>query len=158
MDNMHNLLTCSCEKCYQWWKDAKFWEMKPLESPEGKIFKMNNLKYFEDLFATIKWELANEGYAVKFTIFQWNAYRDKDNRIIPDYQLSTAQSYPSNTNNIDEAEICFTGTIKWDGCSDWNCKTYYHCCSLKDIQFFSKIMEECWDIAGEEMSKHWDED
>lgn len=55
--------------------------------------------------------------------------------------------YPWN----GEQEVVFSGTIKWDGCSNWETpkECMLHICGPDMMLDFSKVLMKCYLIAGE---------
>lgn len=51
---------------------------------------------------------------------------------------------------VGEDEWEFTGTVKWDGCSDWNFNGSFHACTLDGLASLAKIMQKCWLINQEQ--------
>lgn len=42
----------------------------------------------------------------------------------------------------------FTGSVKWDSCSNWDLG-YFHGCSREDLGEVGEVMMRCWDWAKE---------
>ena len=70
--------------------------------------------------------------------------------------------------DIHEAQMSFTatrenscsieGTIKWDGCSNWDFQAdgvQAHFCGLEDVANFNAFMVELYRLAGEHIVR-WD--
>lgn len=56
--------------------------------------------------------------------------------------------------NIDEAEVYMHGSVKWDGCSNWNLQLDDDC-SRVEIGRISAILAACWDMTAKLLPK-WD--
>lgn len=59
------------------------------------------------------------------------------------------------TENLSEAQVFLSGSIKWDGCSNWhfddqdNCMLHF--CGVKDASSIGRLMERMYDITAAEM-------
>ena len=77
----------------------------------------------------------------------------------PLYHRRDSTSYPDPVEDISEAEVYAHGTVKWDGCSDWQLleaqRACLHSCSRGGIARHATAMERCWDWAGELIGERW---
>lgn len=61
------------------------------------------------------------------------------------------------TSNLDEAKPILTGSIKWDGCSNFQFPDdCYHWCGRKDAADFGKMIDRLYERAAS-MIKAWDD-
>ncbi len=51
---------------------------------------------------------------------------------------------------LEQANACASGSVKWDGCSDWDIE-HSHFCSREMIEHFSQILLWCWDYASKNL-------
>lgn len=60
---------------------------------------------------------------------------------------------------LAESEIYASGSVKWDGCSDWKFdeqdRCMLHGCTKDDLLNLGKILAECWDWTTT-LCPHWD--
>lgn len=54
---------------------------------------------------------------------------------------------------IEEAQIFASGSVKWDGCSNWHFDItddcMLHSCSREDLERISAVLVRCWDMTTE---------
>ncbi len=78
----------------------------------------------------------------------------------PLYERAGALSSGEDTEDIAEAEIVFSGFVKWDGCSHWQWNTehcMWHGCGLESIQHMGEAMRRVFILASERVAA-WDHD
>jgi hypothetical protein len=68
----------------------------------------------------------------------------------------------SGETDIKEAEVFLSGSVKWDGCSNWTFDeqdrgVMIHGCDKNDLLRIGKIMAECWEWT-KELCEKWDGD
>lgn len=44
--------------------------------------------------------------------------------------------------------LLLTGTVKWDGCSDWTTDEGFHACTRGQLVAIGEAMARCWDWAS----------
>lgn len=62
----------------------------------------------------------------------------------------------NDTENAVEADLLWHGTIKWDGCSNWDFHTtecMAHFCGMKDAVSIGALMARMYEIAARDLSK-----
>lgn len=55
-------------------------------------------------------------------------------------------------NCLDEEEFIIEGSLKWDGCSNWNFKSqdcWFHCCTREELEKYTHILQLGYDMAKE---------
>ena len=76
------------------------------------------------------------------------------------YHRRGATSWPDPVESIEDAEVYAHGTVKWDGCSNWQIdeaeRICLHGCSREDLLALGEAMARCWDWAGEVLDT-WDQ-
>lgn len=50
-----------------------------------------------------------------------------------------------------DSEPTFSGSIKWDGCSNWNCQVI-HFCEREWFVEFAHVLEICFDFTAANLS------
>jgi hypothetical protein len=63
------------------------------------------------------------------------------------HQYSHAMSFAI----IDYDEEILTGSVKWDGCSNWNSDACLHFCEREQFVHLSKLMELCFDFTAKNL-------
>lgn len=104
------------------------------------------LVYFEDIgFAAVA---TPSSHHVDFRIYEIFGYRDGAPVLIREDE----DGMVTDAATVDDAMICLEGSVKWDGCSNWNTLYdggfMYHGCTRRDLTNFGKVLERCWDIAS----------
>lgn len=54
----------------------------------------------------------------------------------------------------DYAEPIISGSIKWDGCSNWDFSKQYHFCSKTDAKNFGDLLPKLYEWASELMPEN----
>lgn len=59
------------------------------------------------------------------------------------------QDHCQNVEDIDECTPIVEGSVKWDGCSDWNFRNdvYIHFCTREGCLGIGQALAYCWDWA-----------
>lgn len=77
---------------------------------------------------------------------------------IPEWPRIGSTYSPDTVDSLDRAEIYLSGTIKWDGCSNWDFDgsggCALHFCTRDDLMRISMVMVYCWDWM-EELCPSW---
>lgn len=58
------------------------------------------------------------------------------------------------TEKIEEAEVVVSGSVKWDGCSNWDFHTdecMAHFCDRKGLTDFGELLGRLWDLAADKV-------
>lgn len=87
---------------------------------------------YEDIGYAIEAELGNGGYYASFKVY---------------------------TQNCGDWDVLFEGTVKWDGCSNWNfIHDHYplHFCGLEDVNRFNLLLQKIYKVAEELIGERWD--
>lgn len=62
------------------------------------------------------------------------------------------QSNMNPTENLAEAQVFLSGTVKWDNCSNWSFNVMesgmMHSCDRNGLQRVGDVMAYCWDYAA----------
>ena len=96
------------------------------------------IKHFDDYSFTVK--AYPESHYVKFEIFEIKGTNAEDRLYGADAGL-----------RLDEAPLYVHGTVKWDGCSDWQIDepVCLHFCTRGGVSDLGSILTSCWDWASE---------
>lgn len=82
---------------------------------------------------------------------------DINNPNRPLFHKINYQNSNDDTENLEEAQVYLSGTVKWDGCSnlkfDEQDNVMLHFCSRNDIKNLGIMLEKLYDIAIELMPK-----
>lgn len=58
-----------------------------------------------------------------------------------------------NTSDIKEAQVFLSGSVRFDGCSNWyfdeQDTVMIHCCSKEELTNIGMVMARCWDLTAE---------
>ena len=81
------------------------------------------------------------------------------------YEEKTDKLYFVNDNNpvdtIEEAYVYISGSVKWDGCSNWHFDeqdhVMLHGCCKEDVLRYGLVLAECWEMTKELCPTWWDE-
>lgn len=110
--------------------------------------------HLKDLYFTVVAKVFE--YRVEFKIYDIEGWGEGGTEVVYDKPLwhkLNSPHYPDFVDSLEEADVYLHGTIKWDGCSDWQFdeqeKGCLHGCTRKDIQRFGDVMGYCWDWASE---------
>lgn len=100
---------------------------------------------------------ATDPYRVDFDIYMIAGY-DFDvsaDGAIYFHQKGKATS-PHHVNDIENAEVFITGSVKWDGCSNWTMQSnYFHACSRAELARIGEVLGRCFDMAAK-LCPNWD--
>lgn len=72
----------------------------------------------------------------------------------PRFQRAGAVSHPDVVESTEESEPYISGSVKWDGCSNWKFDeqdrgTMLHGCCRKDVLRYGQILAACWDLTAQ---------
>lgn len=104
--------------------------------------------HYEDLFYSVK--IKPSEFSVDFEVYEIEGWCSLGNH-----------TYYDNIWDLDEAKPLFTGSIKWDHCSNWDvprtegCTHQFHFCGMEQAINLGKLMERLYKIAEEELSQNW---
>lgn len=109
------------------------------------------IKEYEDFI--IRYE-AHSHY-IDFEVFRAIGWSKGENGdfTIKNYEKKEAISSMDDTENLDEAAREFAGSVKWDGCSNFeylpDAIAMIHFCGREDIKRFSDMLIAVYDLAKE---------
>jgi len=89
-------------------------------------------------------------YISEFRIYEV-AGEEPDGTLL--YNRKGYSSLPDPVKTLAEAEVFAFGSIKWDGCSNWQFDdggSMLHFCSRDQLLNVGKILAACWDWADPE--------
>jgi hypothetical protein len=94
--------------------------------------------------------IAPDEYFVEYKIYEIVA-NDFDGK--PLFQRAGSHFHPDPVERLDEAEVYLEGSVKWDGCSNWNLDDpsggLRHFCSREQLENVGKILAACYDLTPE---------
>lgn len=110
--------------------------------------------HLDDLDATLVMSVYD--YWVKFMVHQivQNFTDDPANVHGREWQIRGSATSPNATSSLADAEIFISGSVKWDGCSNWDMMPeedrpgYFHGCSREHLTNIGEIMARCWDLTA----------
>ena len=112
-----------------------------------------NIKHFNDPGYSVV--ITPDEYHVQYDVYEHEGYYEDG---MPVFHMKGANTHPSPSTGIDDAEIYMNGDVKWDGCSNWeineNDRCMLHGCNKDDLLNIGKIMGECWDMT-KDYCKSW---
>lgn len=115
------------------------------------------IKHFEKLGYSIVAEPSE--YFVEYTIYQHEGYEKNGT---PLFHRKDADSYPDPIEDYRNAEPMFKGSVKWDGCSNWDFSfqemNMFHGCSKTDLINLGLILGEAWSMTKNLIPNTWSDD
>lgn len=119
------------------------------------------IKHFNDLGYSIVAD--PKSHYVEYVILKHDGY-DTDNRgniTTPFFHKKGSGMYPDIVEDISNAEIAISGSVKWDGCSNWDFSSeemnMFHGCSREDLINIGLILGEAW-VWTRELIDNWNGD
>lgn len=116
----------------------------PPTTPQSNLLPSRSLVHFKDIAYAAVVRLEEEyRLAVYFDIYE-----------IAGETSDGVMLYGENAvDHVEDAEIYLSGSVKWDGCSNWNFDeqdrgTMLHACSRRHLTNMGEVMARCWDIAS----------
>lgn len=110
---------------------------------------MKELKIFKDLGFAVAVDNEKWSHAIEYRIFEIVAEHPDSGD--PMFQRNDSPYHPDPVETIEEAEAYISGSVKWDGCSNWFFRDdCYHFCGhdeAEDMINVGKIMAECWKMT-----------
>jgi hypothetical protein len=111
------------------------------------------IKHFEELGYSIVAEPSE--YLVNYTIYEHEGYENGT----PLFHKKDSGGYPDPVEDIKNAEPMLRGSVKWDGCSNWDFSlqemNLFHGCSKKDLVNIGLILGEAWDMTKTLIPDTW---
>jgi hypothetical protein len=109
------------------------------------------VRHFDDLRFTVTAELHENECSVAFKCYRFVLDTSSGERHYP--EPDAACNFPGVL-TIDESEVYISGSVRFDGCSNWmfdesNRGTNLHFCSREEFAEISELMARCWDWAKE---------
>jgi hypothetical protein len=115
------------------------------------------VKHFEELGYSIVAEPCE--YRVEYTIYQHDGYEENGT---PLFHRKDADGYPNPVEDYQNAEPMFKGSVKWDGCSNWDFSfqemNMFHGCSKTDLINLGLILGEAWSMTKILIPDTWSDD
>lgn len=118
---------------------------------EAKVEKI--VRIFKDIdYAVV---VTPGAYSVDYVIYEIVGLSHPGE--VPVYHGSDPSDEMSTTENIDEASPFAHGSVKWDGCSNWDFdelqRVMLHFCERASLIHLGEILATCWDMTKEFCSK-----
>lgn len=89
---------------------------------------------------------------VEYFIYDIVGFED-DNADKPLWQRAGSHTSPDCVETLDQAEVYLSGSIKWDGCSNWKFdeqdRCMLHACDREGLLRYGLVMALCWDWMDE---------
>lgn len=112
------------------------------------------IQAYKDIGYAIEYE-PHEHY-VEFVIYELDGWDEENDA--PLYHKAKSSMHPDPVESHEESEAFASGSIKWDGCSNWNIdendRGMLHFCGVEGIQDMNKAFERCYALA-EELMPAW---
>ena len=111
------------------------------------------VKHFNDLGFSIV--AIPDEYFVKYKIYEQEGYSAGTK--VPYFKRKGVISY--QIEDYKEAQIAFEGTVKWDGCSNWDLQVedcMFHGCCKEHLVNIGLILGEAWTWTKELIPNTWD--
>lgn len=107
---------------------------------------MTKIIHYDDIGYSVDCEVCE--YHVKFTVHGIAGYLQPTNE--RSYERAPGSEW---TENLAEARADFSGTVKWDGCSNWNFPrdSCLHFCTKKSAIDLGVLLGRLYDVAKEEL-------
>lgn len=112
------------------------------------------VRHFKELNFTVV--ATPDEYHVDYTIYEHEGIETNGNVL---FHRKGSLHSPDPVENIDDSEAYISGSVKWDGCSNWNFDeqdrgVMLHGCTKEDVVNLGLILGECWDWT-ESLCDHW---
>jgi hypothetical protein len=117
---------------------------------------MTILKEFKDINFVVLAEVEAEyKHSVDYKIYEIVGEHVCDGQLV----FNTAGSDTNEpTDDITTAEIFAHGSVRWDGCSNWEFDIQkdcmIHACSRADLENIGHVLARCWDMT-KELCPNW---
>lgn len=122
-------------------------------TPEEDMVLSTGDKLFEDLLYYVTYEVRQ--YHVDYVVYPVFAmYVDGNLEITNGVPLVEKDMGGSPVYKTVEAEVAVTGSVKWDGCSNWDFKTrecMLHFCSREQMVQLGELLGRLYDLASKEL-------
>ncbi len=121
---------------------------------------MTHIKHFNDLDFTVVAEPHSHYVSYKiYDIVDWREGSTPGVYDVPAWNKAGSPTRPEPVWTLAESEPFMSGSVKWDGCSNWFFDEQTHgmiqgCCR-EDIQRLGDVLGRCWDWTSE-LCEHWD--
>lgn len=108
----------------------------------------NKIFHFKELSFTVV--ATPHSHYVEYKIYDHAGYNEDGS---PLFQKGGSQCSPDPVETIEESEVYLSGSVKWDGCSNWRFdeqdRVMLHGCCRDDILRYGLIMAACYDLTKE---------
>jgi hypothetical protein len=99
-------------------------------------------------------------YYVEFLVYNIDYWEERLEGDVPFWHRAEAPCTPDGVPSLEAAEAYLSGSVKWDGCSNWHFdeqdRCMLHGCSREHLVRFGEMMAFCWDWAAE-LCPNWDD-
>lgn len=113
------------------------------------------IKHFKDLNFTVVAE--PKQHWVEYKVYDIEGYDSDTNTLY--YHRADSDTHPDCVDTIEESEPYLSGSVKWDGCSNWHFDEQERCmlhgCCRQHLQRLGDIMAQCWDWTGQLIPDTW---
>lgn len=94
-------------------------------------------------------------YVVTYNIYDIEGFDGETDA--PLFHRKGATSGPDMVDTVEDSEPFISGSVKWDGCSNWNMQDggHFHECSRAGLARIGAILATCWDMT-KTLCPHWD--
>lgn len=111
------------------------------------------IEHFENKY-TIAYTV--QSHWVDFDVYEIVAHSESEpgKFDVPEYQEIDAVSNLPGVKDLSKAEKFWHGSIKWDGCSNWDFNTescMAHFCGKEDAMMIGKLMGRMYEITAEKL-------
>lgn len=114
------------------------------------------IKHFNELGYSIVAEPSE--YFVEYTIYQHDGCYGND---VPIFHKKDSDSYPDPVDDYQDAEPMLRGSVKWDGCSNWDFSlqemNMFHGCDKEDLINLGLILGEAWSMTKNLIPNTWND-
>ncbi len=111
-------------------------------------------RHWDDIGYTVV--ISPREYIVEFWVYEITGRTHDGNR-----SYEKDEKFPCITDNVEEADVYFQGSVKWDGCSNFHFlgqdDYLQHVCDKDGIRKISEMMLRCYDL-GKEFVNNWEGD
>ena len=120
------------------------------------------IKHFNNLGYSIVATVAEPTqYHVEYAIYSHDGlmYDQSGNATVPIFHKRGSGCYPDPVESLEDAGIAIKGSVKWDGCSNWDFSSeemiLFHGCNKQTLVNIGLILGEAWDWTKELIPETW---
>lgn len=98
---------------------------------------------------------------VEFVVYEidYMGQDDAGEFTIPGWHRAGSMCHPDGVESLAESEPFMHGSVKWDGCSNWDIddlqRGMIHACDREGLIRFGEVMARCWDWTAD-ICPNWD--